>query len=231
MHGHPHRPNRTGTASALTAIRAIHHPLALPAPIKSPRLRFAPQHHPSWEQRSTLDLGHRPAPSGNGCSHAPFPASSDIVPSCSPTARRGAAGNHPTPPHPGKDLALSDPGRPRRPKLRVSSRWEQPSFWQTSQRCSVLSSSKERSQPWVWRATARWGGGAGGAATSPHPSLWGHPPTWPGRKCSWVTVAVSLCKPVSSTPGAPYLGGAVKETTRVENPLPPDSPNSPQFYQ
>lgn len=35
--------------------------------------------------------------------------------------------------------------------------------------------------------------------------------TWPGRKCSWVTVAVSLCRPVSSTPGAPYLGGPSKK--------------------
>lgn len=29
--------------------------------------------------------------------------------------------------------------------------------------------------------------------------------TWPGRKCICVTVAVSLCSPVNSTPGVPYL--------------------------
>lgn len=66
----------------------------------------------------------------------------------------------------------------------------------------------------------------GGQETSGPPQ--GHPPTWPGRKCSWVTVAVSLCKPVSSTPGAPYLGWGGRQRNNEGRECLDPPPNSPQ---
>lgn len=163
--------------------------------------------HRSQNQRS-IPVGKTPPQRG------PWPPSHPSRPAA-PTRRsqlaaallrpqpRGGAAQTP----PGKYLALPDPGRPGRPKLRVSSRWEQPSFWHTSHRCSVLSSSSERSQPWGQWDDSRVCEVLGGCCQVPP----GHPRTWPGRKCSWVTVAVSLCRPVSSTPGAPYLGGPSKK--------------------
>lgn len=45
-------------------------------------------------------------------------------------------------------LAQSNPGRPGRRKLRVSSRYEQPSFCCSSHKWMVFSSSNDRSRPW-----------------------------------------------------------------------------------
>lgn len=141
-----------------------------------------------------------------------------------PQPRGGAA---PTPP--GKYLALPDPGRPGRPKLRVSSRWEQPSFWHTSHRCSVLSSSSERSQPW----------GRGDGRGVCEVLCWGDAvrlPTWTptylaGKEVQLGDSGCLLVQACQLHTWCAISGGAVKETTRVEPPTlfpsqPRDSPNS-----
>lgn len=176
---HPHpcctRSTGTGPASWLTSTGVINHPASTykkPKAVLSTPPQLGLEEHLDKETSTTKTTLAITLPRAGLA--APTHRSQPAAVSLPATAPRqdGTKGNPPQ----GKYLALSDPGRPGRPKLRVSSRWEQPSFWQTSQRCSVLSSSKESSQPWgEGRTTAEWVGGWGGH----HHTflLGGHPPT------------------------------------------------------
>lgn len=118
-------------------------------------------------------------------------------------------------PPPDKYLLLSDPGRPGRPKLRVSSRWEQPSFWQISQRCSVLSSRRERSQPWAGGTHSRVGGGLGELPPGPP-----GPPTYLAREEVQLGDSGHLLVQARQLHAWCAVSGVVvKEVTRVELPL------------
>lgn len=150
------------------------------------------------------DLGHRAAPAG-GCS---LPRT---VPSQLRPQPRGGSGSDP----PRPVLRAAGPWASREAKaprlLQVGAALLLAHLPQV-QRVVV----QQRQEP-ALGMTAGCGRCWGAAARFP-PRI--PPRTWPGRKCSWVTVAVSLCSPVSSTPGAPYLGGPSKKQRGWSPPTP-----------
>lgn len=110
-----------------------------------------------------------------------------------------AAGPRPSPPVPGTIKAQSTGQLKAECLLQVGTAVMVDNL--PEMQAAVIQQGQEAALGGVQRP--RLGGRTGRGSQGSQASQRGQRLTWPGKKCIWVTVAISRCRPVNSTPGAP----------------------------